>query len=108
VRRPPISPRELLLAALTGRRDGRRRGPSEYPALLFGGYPGHVQCTYRDRQTARLLERNGLLDPTGDKRWRLPEDMAEEMGSEFFVALHSWRLTAFGRVIARACRAGRI
>src|SRR5208337_3187883 len=101
MRRPAIAHRALLLAALTGR-------PSEYPAMLFGGYPGHVQCTYRDRQTARLLERNGLLDSCDDKRWRFPADMAEEMGSEYFVALGSWRLTPLGRVVARACLAGRI
>jgi len=100
-----------LLAALTGRQDGRpdtRGRRTEYPAMLFGGYPGYVQLVYRDRRTARLLERNGLLDRCDDKRWRLPEDMVEEAGSEFFVALHSWRLTPLGVVVAKACRARKI
>lgn len=102
--RPPIEPRQLLLAALTGRRDGKRNGPREYPAMR----PGYVQLVYRDRRTARLLERNGLLERADDHRWRLPEDMAAETGCTTLVCLHSWVLTPFGRVVARACLARKI
>lgn len=103
VRRPPIEPRALLLAALTGRPDGKRNAPTMYPSFRRG----YVQLTHRDRQTARQLERAGLLDLC-EGPWRLPEDMQEETGAETFRAIGCWGLTPLGVVVARACLRGRI
>lgn len=102
MRERPITPRALLYAALVGRPDGRR-GRDEYPA--FFGHRGFVQLTPRDRQTARLLERNGLLEHD-ERRWRLPRDLAEEWGTQWMQPIGVWRLTELGRVIASAALRG--
>jgi hypothetical protein len=99
MRRPPIEPRALLLAALTGRPDGKRNQPMMYPAFERRGY---VQLAYRDRQTARRLERAGLLDVC-EGPWSLPYDMRDEMGADTFIAIGCWGLTPLGFVVARAC-----
>ncbi len=100
--RPPITARALLYAALTGRPDGRE-GPHEYPAF----HRGYVQLTHRDRQTARLLERNGLLEHD-ERPWTLPADLAAEWGATHFLPIGVWRLTDLGWVVARAALRGTI
>ena len=80
MRRPPIEARSLLLAALTGRPDGRRDDPSQYPAFAATSLRhrhGYVQLVHRDRETARRLERAGLLDRC-DGHWLLPDDLRQE------------------------------
>ncbi len=110
MRRPPIEARSLLLAALTGRPDGRRNDPSQYPAFAatsLRARRGYVQLAHRDRETARRLERAGLLDRC-DRRWPLPDDLRQEWGADTFLAIGCWKLTPLGRVVARACLSGRI